>query len=59
MSKAGGARAYYNRQRARGLGHYAALRQLGNRLVSILHGCLNTGTHYNEATGGSARRANG
>ena len=25
-----------------------ALRQLGNRLVGILHGCLKTGTEYNE-----------
>lgn len=29
-----GARAYYNKQRARGLGHQAALRQLANRLGS-------------------------
>jgi poly(3-hydroxybutyrate) depolymerase len=28
----------------------AALRQLSNRLVGILHGCLKTGTHYSEAT---------
>ncbi|MFI2649654.1 transposase [Micromonospora fulviviridis] len=45
-----GARAYYDRQRARGLGHDAALRQLGNRLVGILHGCLKTGTRYDEIT---------
>jgi hypothetical protein len=45
-----GARAYYDRQRARGLGHNAALRQLSNRLVGILHGCLKTSTRYNEAT---------
>jgi Transposase IS116/IS110/IS902 family len=37
-----GARAYYDQQRARGIGHRAALRQLGNRLVGILHGCLKT-----------------
>jgi transposase len=43
-----GARAYYDRQRARGVGHQAALRQLGNRLVGILHGCLKTGQLYNE-----------
>ena len=43
-----GARAYYDRLRARGTGHRAALRQLGNRLVGILHGCLKTGTAYNE-----------
>ncbi|GAA3415856.1 IS110 family transposase [Streptosporangium vulgare] len=45
-----GARAYYDRQRARGCGHNAALRQLANRLVGILHGCLKTGTLYHEAT---------
>jgi hypothetical protein len=44
-----GARAYYDQLRARGVGHHAALRQLGNRLVGILHGCLITGTTYDEA----------
>jgi transposase len=45
-----GARAYYDKQRARGLNHNAALRQLANRLVGILHGCLKTRTTYNEST---------
>jgi len=45
-----GARAYYDRHRARGLGHNAALRALANRLVGILHGCLKTGTLYDETT---------
>jgi hypothetical protein len=45
-----GARAYYDRQRTRGLGHNAALRQLSNRLVGILHGCLKSRTRYDEAT---------
>jgi transposase len=44
-----GARAYYDQQRHRGLGHQAALRQLANRLVGILHGCLKTRTCYDEA----------
>lgn len=44
-----GARAYYDTIRARGTGHHAALRQLGNRLVGILHGCLKTDTPYDEA----------
>jgi hypothetical protein len=45
-----GARAYYDELRARGKSHNAALRQLGNRLVGILHGCLKTGTCYDEQT---------
>jgi transposase len=45
-----GARACYDRQRARGAGHNAALRQLANRLTGILHGCLKTRTRYDEAT---------
>jgi transposase len=44
-----GARAYYDQIRARGISHHAALRQLGNRLVGILHGCLKTGTSYDES----------
>jgi transposase len=45
-----GARAYYDCQRARGSGHNPALRQLANRLVGILHGCLKTRTLYDEST---------
>ncbi|EFC79344.1 transposase IS116/IS110/IS902 family protein, partial [Parafrankia sp. EUN1f] len=45
-----GARAYYDTVRGRGKSHHAALRQLGNRLVGILHGCLKTHTPYDEAT---------
>jgi hypothetical protein len=45
-----GARAYYDSLRARGAGHHAALRQLANRLVGILHGCLKTRTLYDETT---------
>ena len=45
------ARAYYDALRARKSATKAALRQLGNRLVGILHGCLRkTGTLYNETT---------
>lgn len=51
-----GARTYYDELRARGVGHHAALRQLGNRLVGILHGCLKTGTPYDEATAWSHRQ---
>jgi transposase len=51
-----GARAYYDQLRGRGVGHHAALRQLANRLVGILHGCLKTGTTYDEATAWSHRQ---
>ena len=44
-----GARAYYKELRERRIGHQAALRQVANRLVGILHGCLKTHTPYNEA----------
>ena len=53
-----GARAYYQRQRARGAGHNPALRQLANRLVGILHGCLKTGTLYDETTAWSHHTQN-
>ncbi|QFG25167.1 IS110 family transposase [Actinomadura sp. WMMB 499] len=43
-------RAYYDRLRARDIAHNAALRQVGNRLVGILHGCLKTRTLYDRAT---------
>jgi hypothetical protein len=46
-----GARAYYDAMRARKIGHQAALRQLANRLVGILHGCLKTCCLYDESTG--------
>jgi len=44
------ARAYYDQLRDRGKDHNAALRQLANRLVDILHGCLKTNATYDEAT---------
>jgi hypothetical protein len=50
LQQSPGARAYYDELRARTMGHEAALRQLANRLVGILHGCLKTGTLYDEAT---------
>ena len=48
-------RAYYDELRAREIGHNAALRQVGNRLVGILHGCLKTATLYDQATAWSHR----
>ena len=50
MRGSAGATAYYRQLRARGTGHQAALRQLSNRWVGILHGCLKTGTTYDEHT---------
>jgi transposase len=50
LSASPGARAYYDQLRAREVGHRAALRQLANRLVGILHGCLKSRTVYDEAT---------
>lgn len=50
LTASAGAHAYYDALRARGANHNAALRQLANRLVGILHGCLKTRTHYNETT---------
>jgi transposase len=55
LSTSPGARVYYQQLRDRRVGHQAALRQLGNRLVGILHGCLKTHTHYDEATAWSHR----
>lgn len=43
-----GARAYYDRHRAVGDTHHQALRALANRLVGVLHGCLEHRTLYDE-----------
>jgi hypothetical protein len=45
-----GAHTYYDQLNARGTYHNAALRQLANRLVGILHGCLKTPTCYDAPT---------
>ncbi len=45
-----GAKTYYQQLRDRHIGHQAAPRQLANRLVGILHGCLKTDTTYDENT---------
>lgn len=50
LSASPGARAYYDDLRGRGIEHNDALRRLANRMVGILHGCLKTGTLYDEAT---------
>jgi len=50
ISASPGFRAFYDHRRARGDLHHQALRALGNRLVGILHGCLQTRPHYDEHT---------
>jgi transposase len=50
ISNSEGCRAYYDQRRTAGDLHHQALRALGNRLVGILHGCLQHRTLYNEDT---------
>lgn len=50
LSSSPGARTYYDVLRSRGKSHEQALRQLGNRWVGILHGCLDHDTTYHELT---------
>ena len=50
LTRSPGARAYYDELRARDKTHQHALRQLSNRWIGILHGCLRHGTLYDEAT---------
>jgi hypothetical protein len=45
-----GARRYYDELRSRGKTHRVALRALANRLVGILHGCLEHDVPYDEQT---------
>jgi hypothetical protein len=46
----GWAREFYDTQRARGKGHNAAVRALGNRWIEVLWHCLRRGICYDEAT---------
>jgi hypothetical protein len=48
LSVSAGARAFYDQRRAAGDTHHQALRALGNRLVGILHGCLEHRALYDE-----------
>lgn len=50
LTRSHGARALYDRHRARGATHHQALRALANRLVGILHGCLQHRETYDEPT---------
>ena len=51
-----GCRDFYDHRRAKGDGHHQALRALGNRLVGILHGCLQHRTPYDEDTAWAHRQ---
>jgi len=48
LNTSAGARHYYDQLRARGKTHRQALRQVANRLVGILHVCLERGILYDE-----------
>lgn len=48
ISASPGARAYYDELRSRDIDHTDALRRVASRLAGILHGCLKTGTAYDE-----------
>ena len=51
-----GCRDFYDHRRAKGDGHHQTLRPLGNRLVGILHGCLEHRTPYDEDTAWAHRQ---
>jgi transposase len=51
-----GARSYYDELKARDKHHRKAIRQLANRWVGILHGCLENDTPYDEAIAWSRHR---
>jgi len=48
LKRSAGAHQYYRALRGRGKTHHQALRALGNRWVSILHGCLRHRQPYSE-----------
>ena len=52
-----GARSYYNELKSRDKHHRKAIRQLANRWVGILHGCLESDTPYDEAIAWSQHRS--
>lgn len=57
LGQSPGARAYYDKLRAKNVDHDAAIRALGNRLVGILDGCLRHRALYDEATAWGQRQA--
>jgi len=57
ITTSSGARHYYRALRLRGKTHYQALRALANRLVGILHGCLEHRQLYSEDVAWSTHHA--
>jgi hypothetical protein len=55
LTHSDGARRYYDELRTRGKTHNQATRQLANRWVGILHGCLEAQTPYSEEVAWPAR----
>jgi transposase len=56
LGRSGWAREFYDLHRARGKGHHAALRALGNRWLEVLWHCLRKGVLYDEAVHVENRR---
>ena len=56
LTQSPGCRTFYDQHRANGDLHHQALRALANRLVGILHGCLDHHSLYNEDTAWAHRR---
>lgn len=48
LTRSSGCRTLYDARRERGDGYGAALRQVGGRLLSALHFCLDSGQLYRE-----------
>lgn len=57
LNESSGSRTYYDAIRARGTSHHAALRQVANRLVGILHGCLASGTPTTKPSPGTLQQS--
>lgn len=59
LTSSPGCRAFHDERITKGDTHIQALRQLANRLVGILHGCLETRTLYDEDTAWAHRQPEG
>jgi len=58
LTQSPGCRTFYDQHRGAGDGHHQALRALANRLVGILHGCLDHQTLYDEDIAWAHRQPN-